>query len=41
MVSRIGRIGHIYSRRRRIGRIKIVRVLGAGGGGKSKTEDKE
>ena len=26
--KRIGRVGHIYVRRRRVGRIKILRVLG-------------
>jgi plasmid stabilization system protein ParE len=27
--KRIGRVGHIYVRRRRVGRIRILRVLGA------------
>ena len=32
MSLRIGRIGHIFIRRRRIGRIKILRVIGASSG---------
>gem|GEM_PF-2186280 len=35
-MSRIGRIGHIFFRRRRVGRIKIIRVVGVFSGSKSK-----
>lgn len=36
MPCRIGRVGHIFVRRRRIGRVKIIRVIGVVGGSKSK-----
>jgi hypothetical protein len=40
MVVRIGRVGHIYIRRRRIGRIKMLRILGAAHGCESKNKNK-
>ena len=39
MVVRIGRVGHIYIRRR-IGRIKMLRILGAVHGCESENKNK-
>lgn len=36
MPCRIGRIGHIFVRKRRIGHIKIVKIIGVVSGSKSK-----
>lgn len=36
MSYRIGRIGHIFVRRRRIGRIKVIRIVGVVSGSESK-----
>jgi hypothetical protein len=40
MVVRIGRAGHIYIRRRRIGHIKMLRILGAAHGCESENKNK-
>jgi len=40
VVVRIGRVGHIYIRRRRIGHVKMLRILGAVHGCESVNKNK-